>query len=274
MRFGYFFSLLFIVGCSFQGRQVNYREFGRPPKFKWDGEKLLIMVDPENSFSIDYFEVDLDTTEMIVTLRGFTRGGRKLNFESQANLPFIPKLHERYTVAWTDEGGTQTNLRREVKFGGENCSPYFIYDAIEHYHSTISDSVLSRLFEEKYLTQNERRLLNFVVDYEYDRLLDTVSLKDIKSLGFSQKDILQSRFKVIDDIMCQSFEPNDDDIDIRFCIPYYRDVLVFKTNGFITGYAKICFTCQQYMFVGTTKNTWEFDSKEKFEALQEILDLE
>lgn len=273
MRFACFLALLAMAGCSLKGRQVKHEEFLRAPKFKWEEDKLIIVVDPDNPFSIDNFDVQMDTAEMEIALKGFTSDEKKSDLNCQVPLPYTPKLYSRYMIAWVDSDGTRNNLRRVVNFGGKNCLPYFTYDAIEHFHSDVSADLLSRLSEKLSLTHGEQSLLNFVVDKEFDHLSDTVSLKNLKSMGFSQKDIKQSQFQNIDDILCQTLEPTDADLNITLCVPYYRDVLLFKKNGSVVGYAKICFTCHENMFVGTDKNTWEFNSREKFEALQEVLDI-
>ena len=55
------------------------------------------------------------------------------------------------------------------------------------------------------------------------------------------------------------------------CIPIFRDVLIFKNKSKVVGIAKICFTCNNSVIVGTNANTEEFGMSGDYEKLSEIL---
>lgn len=55
------------------------------------------------------------------------------------------------------------------------------------------------------------------------------------------------------------------------CKPVYRDILVFYLNDKVIGVAKICFTCDQFIFRGAQGETDFFGYFGEFPKLIKIL---
>jgi hypothetical protein len=267
------FSALLLINCSTGNRQVSHSEMSKAPRYEWVNNQLVIHTQNSklnSALSLYKITASVDTSAMVILLRGYQSVQSEYENRFVVELNPLPSDFHLYQVTWVDADGNQTNLKKVLSFKRENCKPYFSFDTIEHFKIEIEDSVFSYLSDKEFTTQSEKQLLDFIVDYDEGKLSDTVSLViNLEKFGFQKHLMPSSGFSIINNLFCEI--ENNDDRNIKMCIPYYRDILIFKKQNAIVGYAKICFSCQQEIIVGTNRNTSSFNSQETFEVLKEIL---
>jgi hypothetical protein len=100
------------------------------------------------------------------------------------------------------------------------------------------------------------------------KLTDTSILKDIEKLDFIKTEISSNKFDQFNDIFCERQHKEN---NTSICAPVYRDILLFKKGNKIIGIAKLCFTCHQFIIIGTSLSTEEFGQSGDFEKLYKLL---
>jgi hypothetical protein len=143
-----------------------------------------------------------------------------------------------------EKNSEQPNLIQE----GFLCSgEHIIFDSIEHYKIT---EVEHASIESKNLkTSNDKKMLLITDSFLPNNLLDSIIKSDLLSLGFKTKKISLEDYKHL----CDLFQENYQYADSTACSPRFRDLLVFKKQREITGFAKICFQCGHSIVL--TKNS-------------------
>lgn len=90
----------------------------------------------------------------------------------------------------------------------------------------------------------------------------------MKKIGFQKKEINKSKFTQMNKIFVE--KTFNDGINYA-CIPFFRDILIFKKQGKVIGIAKICFDCHQFRIIGPEANTDNFGMDDDYEKLGNIL---
>jgi hypothetical protein len=148
-------------------------------------------------------------------------------------------------------------------------TPYFDYDAVEHYAVGISEQALFELEEKDRRTENEEALLGILWADQLQSLADSVLIPKLERVGFSRRDLATTQVEGLKRIFCAR---THDDPVFAACIQIYRDVLIFREKGSVVGMAKICFTCGDSEIVGTDLSTEEFGQSGDLAVLKSILD--
>ena len=149
-----------------------------------------------------------------------------------------------------------------------DCTPYFIYDQIDHYTTEIDEPEVWDIQAKTKISEKEKRQLALLTWETPKSLSDTVALKDIEDLDFKKIEIHSNKFKQINDIFCERKHKNSVSTT---CIPIYRDILVFKKDNKTMGVAKICFSCNQSQIIGTELNSEDFGQSGDYEKLSKLL---
>jgi hypothetical protein len=134
----------------------------------------------------------------------------------------------------------------------------------------IEEGRIWQMESKKRKTDAEKLQLALLLDYTPDTLSDTGILSGIEKLGFVKQEVPRTKFGELDRIFCE--RKHKDPIALS-CIAIYRDILVFRKNGRITGTTKICFGCLQHVIAGTTRNTSEFGQSGDYNKLKFLLHL-
>ncbi len=129
-----------------------------------------------------------------------------------------------------------------------SCGNYFEYDQVEHFHFTKSSDLLVGFEDRIHDSPENEVLFRIVFSNELKALKDTVGLIGMETVGFEKLSVGREYFKEINKVFCRT---PANAIPARMCIPTYRDVLIFRRNGRIVGFARVCFECTIYSFVGT-----------------------
>jgi hypothetical protein len=147
------------------------------------------------------------------------------------------------------------------------CEPNFEFNAIEHYKIEIEAGSVYKDEVNKEFSEEEIMFVNLVENNYPTETSELFALNDLQKLGFSKKNLSRDRFKYISNIFCQ----NRQVIHTKFCLPVYRDILIFKKENEITGFAKICFTCNQSYIVKIDEGFINYDFTINFQRLSELL---
>lgn len=143
----------------------------------------------------------------------------------------------------------QTNLNHQSFLcSGVNIS----FDSIEYYHITESEHY--SIQEKNIKTNKDKKLLSLTDSFFPKELQDSIVSSDFLSIGFKARQISRQDYNHI----CQLFQEDYQYIDSTACSPNFRDLLIFKKQHEITGFAKICYQCG-HSIVLTKNSTREVD---------------
>ncbi len=147
---------------------------------------------------------------------------------------------------------------------------YFHFDEVIHYHKDISSSDIGNMQMDNQRNKDTTisKLVYLLTAYSYPEKLTDVDYLKILEENFDKKVVDEKyydtlRSKVFIKIKLDSYEE-------YLCIAHYRDVLIMKKDGKITGIAKICFDCRQSYFLGSSSQK-SLVTREQFENLKKIL---
>jgi hypothetical protein len=147
---------------------------------------------------------------------------------------------------------------------------FFDYDQIDYYGIDIEEDKLQELDDNRDHSKADQYKYDVLIDETPTTLQDLDFLNYLTAVGFSKKEIPSTEFDKINTIFV---EKNITDGYIMGCIPFFRDILVFKKKNKVIGIAKICFNCHQYRIIGTNADTKNFGMGDDYEKLGAILDL-
>jgi hypothetical protein len=149
-----------------------------------------------------------------------------------------------------------------------NCKPYFEFDAIEHYSISLSLDEETRLMELDSLSPKELRLNDVLLQSRGTQLTDTSRFINLEDIGFKSRIVDASKFEEINSLFCKK---EHKEILATSCIPFYRDILIFRRKGKIVGTAKIFFECWYHVIAGANVNTDDFGQSGDYARLKKLL---
>jgi len=129
---------------------------------------------------------------------------------------------------------------------------FFDFDEVIHYGIEMYDDAADSLWENENRNSNEELLHNVVNVSDFPASLNEVNfLSKLTSIGFTKQQISEENLErfhtiFIEDHYGENYETT--------CIPYFRDLLVFKNQGQMIGFVKLCFDCNVKLFLGTDAN--------------------
>jgi len=144
---------------------------------------------------------------------------------------------------------------------------FFDFDHVDYYYNDMDENTASNL-----ITIQRSALDSLKYDLLIDdrnELLDSVfSDENFRKTGFIKKTIADDDLKKLRILFSES--PERESVAFA-CIPIYRDLLVFRKKGMITGVGKICFGCNRSKILGARINTNNFGQGKDYEILSIIL---
>lgn len=157
---------------------------------------------------------------------------------------------------------------QDVKKSNENTNHFFDFDEIEYYHKDISLQEWVEIARKENKTSEEIALLKILnTDYPTS-IKDLNFIAELEKLYSEKTKIEKSKFKEIGDIFSEKYYGN---YELYGCEPFYRDILVFKSNNKIVGISKICFECSLHCTIGTKKNTKQLGQNGDYAKLKVLL---
>lgn len=154
-------------------------------------------------------------------------------------------------------------------------SSFFDFDQIDYYSTDIKTKDISAIeyqrkknsFEYKKISKKNALFLSILTNNYPEKIEENFS-KQLVQYGFKKRKIDNVLYPEINTIFS---EKNCNDNLDSFCIPTFRDILIFRKKDQIIGIAKICYTCHLATIIGTEKNIRNFGSCGDFRRLQEII---
>jgi hypothetical protein len=75
---------------------------------------------------------------------------------------------------------------------------------------------------------------------------DTINFRDLTKI-YEKINVKKEDYSVLKNIFCETKKNN---ATFKYdCLPIYRDVLIFRKKSKITGFIKICFSCNHYNLI-------------------------
>jgi hypothetical protein len=147
---------------------------------------------------------------------------------------------------------------------------YFDFDEVDHYSIKISGSAIDSLsYNSDSLPEPQKFLSEMVLRNVPESILDTAFIANLESVGFIKHDIPEDKIDALNDIFREkTFDPLDPS---SMCMPEYRDILIFRKSGAITGIVKVCFVCSVILIRGTDAETKYFGADRGYQKLSAIL---
>lgn len=154
------------------------------------------------------------------------------------------------------------------KTSGNHDLPFFLFDQIEYYHTTMSKKDLQTIELNEEKTRKEQALLQILTGNIPVSIKDTLFIKNMEILGF-QKDTID--YKLNSKIShLFSFRETDEPV-VTKCHSGFLDVLIFRKKTKIIGIAKINFECSTHQMIGERYNDSKFGQFGEYEELKKIL---
>lgn len=135
---------------------------------------------------------------------------------------------------------------------------FFDYDKVEYYR-------LAKIFDE---SSRELHFRSILCEGGNIDSINTDLINELPSMGFVIQELPVTTFAKLNEIFCERGCIAGVKLD---CLPDYRDILIFKRHGKISGIAQICFSCGQFIISGTDKFTECFGQNGEFDILRKLL---
>lgn len=132
------------------------------------------------------------------------------------------------------------------------CNSDFQFDRIEHYKvSEMSKWENMNIAK----TPVENQVLELLYRYSPKSLLSPLTSTNLSEIGFTEWEIPKKNYGKI----CEIFNEQYEYPDSTACSPVFRDIIVFKNKGVVSGFAKCCFQCGHSMVLLKSDSTRNVD---------------
>jgi hypothetical protein len=146
---------------------------------------------------------------------------------------------------------------------------YFDFDEITHIRILISDTDYNALYSKQSKTEQEEILFSVLTQALNKNLTETTILSDLEGISKIEYTINNKYFEQLNTTVF--IEKQCGDFAAEVCDPCYRDILLFKKKGILTGVGKFSFNCRISDFSGVSANYECFGAFGEFDVLRKIL---
>jgi len=146
---------------------------------------------------------------------------------------------------------------------------FFEFDEVDYYKSDIDEGEYGDQYDSAQNSKIDKLKFDIVFGDVPESINDTTFIKSMKKIGYEKKKIDSKDLAEFNKIFAEKTAIEG---VTAACIPVFRDVLVFKNKGKVSGVAKICFSCHQYEIVGNLGSIESFGSDNDYESLGVLLD--
>ena len=158
---------------------------------------------------------------------------------------------------------------KENKKAVAGAQPFFVFDQVDHYHTSISDAYVKSLYEKPDKKRTDLAMLQIIGGNVPVSGADTVFIRNMDILGFSEKTLDKSENEQLSKIFSKQ-EPASPAPPAAQ--PVYRDVLIFRRGGRVIGMAKLDMASGKSHIIGSRYNTLDFGRAGEFAQLRPILE--
>ena len=145
---------------------------------------------------------------------------------------------------------------------------FFDFDEIKYYKTDFDEKKSVDLIRNNKKSKIDSLKYQVILGETPKNLTDLDFIKNLDKIGFFEEIIGEEKHSGIRNIFKE--KKIQDDYAIG-CAPVFRDILLFYKNKKIIGIAKICFTCQQNIIIGTNANTDFFGHNGDYKKLYTLL---
>lgn len=153
-------------------------------------------------------------------------------------------------------------------FKPEYGEAFFDYDEIDYYHSKIEEEDIDELYDKQDSSEIDKLKFEIILGETPQSLNDLGFINMLNKIGFIKSNIGDSKFVGIDKIFKEKTVYENVD---SACVAIYRDILVFKKHKSVVGIAKICFSCNKNIIIGSKSNTENFGQDGDYERLEKLI---
>ncbi|MNE34171.1 hypothetical protein D3C80_1278810 [compost metagenome] len=123
-------------------------------------------------------------------------------------------------------------VKKEVKH-------FFDYDEIDYYQNFLDkEGVIGIFNNSRRSPEDSFKLMIFMYNVPRSES-DTAFISYLDDMGYRMRKLHPNKFPAVDSLLAGMIENQA----AAACIRKYRDILIFRKNGAITGTAKFCFEC-------------------------------
>ena len=168
-----------------------------------------------------------------------------------------------------DNVTTQNNIYHDTsKNVKKKYEKYFESDVVEHYFINISENDILKIGKKNSPTKEEKLKRNLFISGYPQTIVENNFEENLKKFKFKKEVFTEVKKKELDNIFC---EKDSSQTSFSSCIPYYRDILIFKKDNKTVGIAKVCFGCGIIQFTGSKINTQGFGIDSDRKKLEKLL---
>lgn len=156
----------------------------------------------------------------------------------------------------------------EIRKGDTELKKFYESDEIEHFYLNISEDQVAELLGVENKNEDERSLLDVLVSSYPDSISEPNFETKLIKYKFIKTRLNDKERKEVDNVFTQK-----DSLQTVYsmCLPYYRDIFIFKKEKSIVGIAKVCFGCGESRFIGTKVDTRGFGLNSDLSKLYKII---
>jgi hypothetical protein len=157
---------------------------------------------------------------------------------------------------------------KENQKAAPGAQPFFVFDQVDHYHTAITDAEVKTLYEKPGKKRTDLAMLQIVGGNVPVSGADTVFIRNMDVLGFTEKTLNKSENEKLSVIFSKHDATSPAATPAQ---PVYRDVLIFRRGGRVVGMAKLDMAAQKSHIIGSRYNTLDFGRAGEFAQLRPLL---
>jgi hypothetical protein len=158
--------------------------------------------------------------------------------------------------------------RKENLTAKRELKKFYDSNKIEHYYLDISEEKVMKIAKIKNRNRDQNNLIGLLVSHYPDSISEPNFESNLIKYKFTKTELKGAKKKEVENIFS---EKDSAQTEFSSCLPYYRDIFIFKKNDSIVGIAKVCFGCGVSRFLGSKLDTDGFGLPTELEKLEKIL---
>ena len=145
---------------------------------------------------------------------------------------------------------------------------FYDSDKIEHFYLDISEENVDKMLRKRNRNEDQNNLIGLLCSFYPKTISEPNFEANLVKYKFVKTELKEKKRKEVEDIFTQK---DSAQTEFSSCVPYYRDVFIFKKNDSIVGIAKVCFGCGVSRFLGSKVDTEGFGLPSELEKLKKVI---
>ena len=161
-----------------------------------------------------------------------------------------------------------TLKEKQSSIAKKELKKFYDSDRIEHYYLDISEEKVDKMLDVKNRSIDQNNLIGLLISHYPDSISEPKFEENLLKYKFVKTELNGKKKSEVENIFTQK---DSAQTEFSSCIPYYRDIFIFKKNDSIVGIAKVCFGCGVSRFLGSKVDTEGFGLYSELNKLEKIL---